>query len=210
MRSALFLVLLGLLVLPLRAEDWSTTDGKTYKNVQVLSHNAAYVTILHEDGGGRVPLSTLSPDLQKRFGYDAAKAAAVIAATKVADARDKEALAVEKKKAQMQDAQRQQEAAAILAASLFGPPPDTALFAASAPSPDEVDAASRPIDTEPPTQIDDWGYGDYGPYGGDGYYGYYPSYGYGYGGYGYSYGSGYHNYHSGSRGHSGMHSFSHH
>jgi hypothetical protein len=201
MRSALFLVLLGMLLMPLRAEDWSTTDGKTYKNVQVLSHNAAYVTILHEDGGGRVPLSTLSPDLQKRFDYDPTKAAAVIAATKVADARDKEALATEKKKSDAQDAQRQQEAAELLAASLFGPPPDTALFSASTPAPDEVEA-SRPIDTEPPTQIDDWGYDGYGGYD------YYPGYGYGYG-----YGSGYRgnrSYHGGSRGYSGMHSFSHH
>jgi hypothetical protein len=207
MRSALFLFLLGLLILPLRAEDWTTSDGKTYKNVQVLSHNAAYVTILHEDGGGRIPLSTLGPDLQKRFGYDPAAAAAVVAATKVADQQDKAALAAEKKKGQEQDARRQQEAANLLAASLFGPPPDTALFTADAPSPDEVEA-SRPINSEPPTQIDDWGY-DAGSYG-DGYYGGYTYYPYGYG-YGYGYG-GSRGYRSsrGSGSFSGMHSFSHH
>jgi len=202
MRSLLFLVLLGLLFLPLRAEDWTTSDGKTYHNVQVLSSNAAYVTILHEDGGGRIPISTLSPALQKRFNYDPAKAAPVIAATKAADQQDKTALAAEKKKAAAQDAQRQQEAAAILAASLFGPPPDSALFEASAPSPNDEDTY-RPIPSEPPTQIDDWGYGDadYGDYGG---YGYYPGYGYGYRGYS-------HNYHHSGGGYGlAAHSFTHH
>jgi hypothetical protein len=201
MRATLFLFLLGLLLLPLRAEDWTTTDGKTYHNVQVLSSNAAYVTILHEDGGGRIPLSTLSPDLQKRFNYDPAKAAAVIAATKVTDQQDKTALAAEKKKAQAQDAQRQQEVAAILATSLFGPPPDTALFAPSAPAPTDENSY-RPIASEPPTQIDDWDYGDYGDDGYYGGYGYYP-YSYGYRGYP-------HSYHHGTGTPSGTHSFTHH
>jgi hypothetical protein len=204
MRAALFLFLLGLLLVPLRAEDWTTTDGKTYHNVQVLSSNAAYVTILHEDGGGRIPLSTLSPALQKRFNYDPAKAAPVIAATQVADQQDKTALVAEKKKTEAQDAQRQQEAAFILANSLFGPPPDDALFAPSAPSPTD-DQDDRPIASEPPTQIDDWGgdYGDYGYYGG---YGYYPSgYGYGYGRRGYS-----HTYNRGGGHGLGAHSFTHH
>ena len=62
MKSTLAIVLLGLLVLPLRAEDWTTTDGKTYRNVQVVSHNAAYVTILDEDGGARLKLSKLGPE----------------------------------------------------------------------------------------------------------------------------------------------------
>lgn len=58
-----------------RAEDWTTTDGKTYKNVKVVKVEDDAVTILDEDGGARVPLSTLSPDLQKKFNYDPAKAA---------------------------------------------------------------------------------------------------------------------------------------
>ena len=60
---------------PLRAEDWTTTDGKVYHDVTVLKTDPDAVTILDHDGGALVPLSTLSPDLQKRFNYDPAKAA---------------------------------------------------------------------------------------------------------------------------------------
>jgi hypothetical protein len=82
------LTLIGILVLaaPLaRAEDWKTTDGKTYQDVKVLSHDDGYVTIMYADGGARVPLSTLAPDLQKRVDYDPAKAAAAVAAATSAD-----------------------------------------------------------------------------------------------------------------------------
>jgi hypothetical protein len=173
MKTVLLLAWLGLLLLPLRAEDWTTTEGQTYHNVQVLSHDNAYVTILHEDGGGRIPLSTLSPALQKRFDYDPAKAAQQIAATAAADQRDRAALAQEKVKSDAQEAQRQKEAAAELTAALFSPPPDADIPAnhtPNSPPPDASDDAPA-IASEPPTEIDDWGYGDFG-------------YGYGYGGFG--------------------------
>lgn len=86
-----FLFLLGLTVLA-RAEDWVTTDGETYRGVKVLSHDAAFVTIMYEDGGARIPLRTLNPTLQARFGYDAAKAAALEAATAARDRADRQAL----------------------------------------------------------------------------------------------------------------------
>ncbi len=86
-----FIFLLGLTVLA-RAEDWVTTDGETYRDVKVLSHDAAFVTIMDEDGGARVPLRTLNPTLQARFGYDAAKAAALEAATVARDRADRQAL----------------------------------------------------------------------------------------------------------------------
>jgi hypothetical protein len=210
MRTTLFIALLGLLLLPLRAEDWTTTTGKTYKNVQVLSHNAAYVTILHQDGGGRIPLSTLGPDLQKRFGYDPAQAPAIVAATKAADRQDKEALAKEKSRVQAQEAQRQQAAADALTAALFSAPSDAGLItSASVPSnsPPYV-AAGNPADDsndyEPTTEIDDWGYGPgYGGYDGYGPY-------YSYGGYGYGYRFGFRGNHGSSGNHSGMHGFTHH
>jgi hypothetical protein len=203
MKTVFLLAWLGLLlVLPLRAEDWTTTDGKTYRNVQVLSHNAAYVTILHEDGGGQIPLSTLSPGLQKRFGYDPAQAAAAIAAMKLADQRNQAALAAEKVRIQAADARRQQEAADALEAALFLPPLDQDVAASTNPAPtnppppadaavDESDSTGQPIATEPGTEIDDWGYGDYGLYGGYGLHGYgYTHHGYRSGGWGnHSYGT---------------------
>ena len=78
-----------------RAEDWTTTDGTTYHNVTVMSHDDAYVTIVHDDGGGRVLLAKLDPALQKRFAYDPARAAAAMAAIAAADQRDQAAIAQE-------------------------------------------------------------------------------------------------------------------
>ena len=54
---------------------WTTTDGKVYHNVKIVRIDAACVTIVHSDGGGRVPISTLSADMQKYFNYDPAAAA---------------------------------------------------------------------------------------------------------------------------------------
>lgn len=70
MRFLCIVILAGLCSITARAEDWTTTDGKTYKNVTVVKHDAVSVTILDQDGGATVPLSNLSPDLQKRFEYD--------------------------------------------------------------------------------------------------------------------------------------------
>ena len=88
------LTMTGVLVLAIasaRAEDWKTTEGKSYQGVTVLSHDDGFVTIMYAEGGARVPLSTLPPDLQKRFGYDPAKAAAAIAAAAAEDKQEREA-----------------------------------------------------------------------------------------------------------------------
>jgi hypothetical protein len=78
-----------LLASPLWAEDWTTTDGKTYKDVKVIQVDPDGVSILDADGGAKIPMTNLSVDLQKRFNYDSAKAAVAIAAKK--EAEDKEA-----------------------------------------------------------------------------------------------------------------------
>jgi hypothetical protein len=52
---------------------WTTTEGKTYTNVQVVKHDEASVTILDSDGGALIPLQILPTDLQQKFGYDPAK-----------------------------------------------------------------------------------------------------------------------------------------
>ena len=94
--KSLALFLLTLTMVFARAEDWTTTDGQTYQNVKVLSHDDAYVTILDSDGGGKVPLRLLSPDLQKQFGYDAAKAKAAEDAETAQDRQDRAALAAQR------------------------------------------------------------------------------------------------------------------
>jgi hypothetical protein len=206
LKSTFWAVSLALLVLPLRAEDWKTADGKTYHDVKVLSHNAAYVTILDRDGGARLRLATLSPDLQKRFAYDPAKAAPVIAATQAADQRDQQALAKEKKQLQARSDRQQKADAVALNAALFSPPPDPDFgpprSAATNSPPGGPDVASdqNAISSEPSTEIDDYDSGDYGDYGyGDDGFGYGGYYGYG-GGYGRGYG--YRGYHGGWGNHS--------
>lgn len=78
------------------AEDWTTTDGKTYQNVKVVSFNDGYVTIIDSDGGARIPLRLLNSDLQRQFNYNAAKAAACEAATNARDNADQQAVAAQK------------------------------------------------------------------------------------------------------------------
>lgn len=69
----IFLMLLA--SLPMRAEDWTTSDGKSYHDIKVVRVEADAVTILDSDGGARISLAILSPELQQKFHYDPAKAA---------------------------------------------------------------------------------------------------------------------------------------
>lgn len=64
------ILLLALMAIPVFAEDWTITDGKTYKNVVVVKVEVDAVTILDSEGGALIPLSELPADLQKRFSYD--------------------------------------------------------------------------------------------------------------------------------------------
>ena len=86
-RLSLILVLI-LCASPVFAEDWVTTDGKTYQSVKVIRVQDDAVTILCKDGGALVPLAKLSPTLQKRFSYDPAKAKAAADARAAADAEN--------------------------------------------------------------------------------------------------------------------------
>jgi hypothetical protein len=123
-----FIFLLGLTLLA-RAEDWVTTDGETYRGVKVVSHDAAFVTIMDEDGGARIPLRTLNPTLQARFGYDAAKAAALEAATEAQDRADRQAL------------RQQQQATPTAAVPTLAP-----LASTPEPVPAQTTPASPPFD----------------------------------------------------------------
>jgi thiol-disulfide isomerase/thioredoxin len=59
---------------------WTTTNGKTYQGVKIVKVEADSVTILDTDGGSRVSISTLPPELQKQLNYNpkAAQQAAAI------------------------------------------------------------------------------------------------------------------------------------
>src|SRR5471030_305976 len=62
------------------AEDWTTTDGTKYQNVQVIRVEDDAITILYKDGGALIPLLKLPPTLQKKYDYDPIKAKAAMEA----------------------------------------------------------------------------------------------------------------------------------
>ena len=70
------------------AEDWTTTDGTKYQNVQVIRVEDDAVTILYKDGGALIPFFKLPPSLQQRFDYDPAKAKVAAEARTKADAEN--------------------------------------------------------------------------------------------------------------------------
>jgi hypothetical protein len=106
MRSLLALIVI-LAALPVSAEDWTTSDGKTYQNVKVVRVEDDAVTILTKDGGALVPLFKLSPALQKKFSYDPAKAKIAAAARAAEDAQNAKQLQAEIDQAQKLKQQQQ-------------------------------------------------------------------------------------------------------
>ena len=81
------------------ANDWKTSDGKVYEDVKLIRLDPDTVTILDKEGGARIPLAKLSPDLQKRFGYDPDLAKAAADARAKAAALDAKELQAEMNKA---------------------------------------------------------------------------------------------------------------
>lgn len=90
-----------------------TVDGITYSNITWRTVTPATVSIFHQTGVASIPLEKLSPDLQRRFGYDPAKAATFIQKRAEADAAAAklaaERLAEEQKREAGQAAQRAHE-----------------------------------------------------------------------------------------------------
>ena len=119
--KAFLALIIPLMMLPLHAEDWKTTDGTIYQDVKVIKVEDDAVTILYEDGGARIPLAKLPPDLQKKFSYDPVKAKAAADARAKADAESAKNLQAEKDlaaKQQLQQAiQNDQERARAAAAT---------------------------------------------------------------------------------------------
>ena len=77
MRKLTAALAFGCCALLARADDWTTADGRIYKDVKIVKQDAIAVFILDSDGQAKVPLSTLPADLQERLGYDPEKAAAL-------------------------------------------------------------------------------------------------------------------------------------
>jgi hypothetical protein len=99
------------------AEDWTTTDGTKYQNVQVIRVEDDAVTILYKDGGALIFLYKLPPSLQERFDYDPVKAKAAMEARAKADAENAKELQAEieladklKREQQIKDAEARGQA----------------------------------------------------------------------------------------------------
>jgi serine phosphatase RsbU (regulator of sigma subunit) len=79
MRLAGFLILCCLAIQSAFAAESNltlTVDGVTYSNVTFGTATPSSVSVRHSTGVASIPLEKLSPELQKRFGYDPQKAAA--------------------------------------------------------------------------------------------------------------------------------------
>jgi hypothetical protein len=75
-KSCLSVILaLAVTLLPTLAEDW-TVNGKTYHNVKITKVEPDRVHFTADDGVGSFAIADLTPELQKRFGYDPQKAKA--------------------------------------------------------------------------------------------------------------------------------------
>jgi hypothetical protein len=105
------------------ADDWTTSDGTVYKNIKVVSHDAAFVTVMDDDGGARIALSDLPTEVQKQFDYDPVKAKADAAAVLAQDQRENEERQAEAKAALAQQAASSAMAPVVLRAHHMSPMP---------------------------------------------------------------------------------------
>jgi hypothetical protein len=56
-----------------------STNGHRYEKARITEVTPLSITIVHSTGVSRVPLTEFPPDVQRRFGYDEAKARAWLA-----------------------------------------------------------------------------------------------------------------------------------
>jgi cytochrome c biogenesis protein CcmG/thiol:disulfide interchange protein DsbE len=90
--TASLLVIIGMclsasLVAAQEKFDTLTAGAETYKGVTVTGVSATHLQFMHSRGAASIKLKDLSPELQKHFGYDPAKAATVEKSRKAADAQ---------------------------------------------------------------------------------------------------------------------------
>ena len=89
--------------LPAQANwTWTTTDGKTYKNVVIIKVEADCVTILDDEGGARIYTVTLPPDIQKLLNYNSSLARTAGEARVKDEINNQIALNAEKQRVQQQ------------------------------------------------------------------------------------------------------------
>ncbi|SRR6266446_9793020 len=62
-----------------RADNLVTLSGKRFKNVRVTEITPATIAFMHSSGAARFAFTEFGPDLQKKYGYDEAKARAWLA-----------------------------------------------------------------------------------------------------------------------------------
>ena len=80
MKTRLFSVVLSLVALQFAlADDFKTIDGKEYKNATVSRVEPDGVVISFSGGIVKIPFTELSPEIQKKYGYDSQAAAAYTA-----------------------------------------------------------------------------------------------------------------------------------
>jgi hypothetical protein len=75
----LALAILLSLCLRSAAEDLTTLDNSTYHDVRVSRVEVDGIIALYSGGGGKIFFTNLPPDVQKKYGYDPAKAGALAA-----------------------------------------------------------------------------------------------------------------------------------
>jgi|GEM_PF-1618408 len=139
------LTLLGLcFLLPAKAEDWTTSDGKTYRGIKVVKIEDDAVTILDQDGGARVSLLVLSPELQKRFHYDPAKAAVAAAKREQDEQASQQAIVEVKKAEQAQKATLPPAPVALSPVVAVAAAPQAPVVASSTPLPASEPAIPAP------------------------------------------------------------------
>jgi len=102
MSNYLLVFLLVLSTRGLLADDFKTTDGKEYKNVKVSRVEPDGIVLTSSSGISKVYFTELPKEVQERFHYDAAKAAAYSA---------EQNAALEQLRKQQEEAMRQRAAA---------------------------------------------------------------------------------------------------
>jgi hypothetical protein len=95
-----------------RADDLVTAKGTRYENVRVTEITPTTIAFRHSAGAARLSFTELGPDVQKKYGYDEAKAKAWLAeeAKKAEEAATAEQARKEREAKESQNARRQVEA----------------------------------------------------------------------------------------------------
>jgi hypothetical protein len=103
-----------------RADDLVMLSGKRFENVRVTEITPATITFVHSSGVARIAFAEFGPDVQKKYGYDEAKARAWLAeqARQAAEAARAEQAQHQAERGKREQALRNMEALEAWRASL--------------------------------------------------------------------------------------------